>query len=560
MQIACTNESEQSSLAIGPGKAADKVRAMVELGPLLTGLLGGIALFLHGMESMTSSLSSVAGGRMQSFLGRVTSSPLRGALAGAGLTAILQSSSLTTVLCVGFISAGLMNLRQAVGVIVGANVGTTVTAQMIAFDAQAIALPLVTLGVALRLISRTRWQKHLGSVALGIGLVFYGMELMATATEPLRDYKPFLEMLHSLNQAWLGILAGAALTALVQSSSATTGLVIVLASQSFLTLEAAIALVLGANIGSCITAVVAAWTSGPVARQAAAVHVIFNVLGAAFWWIFLSPLGTLSEWISGPDIARQVANAHTIFNLSNAVVALFFASTLARLVERLLPAAAKPEIDDKPLFLDPSYLALPSMALERVRLELGHLGEHAVQSVHSLENSSEALQQVKRMTLIQEAIVDYIRQLSREEMNDQESHLVEYYLVVCDSLESVGVTVQELVEWEEKLDNTPFLPSVRPFRELVEDSLSQSVRSLSNPELAREVRERKQHIRELRDESLRKAMEHLDSQRPGVVGRYRFRSGVVEDLRRIYYLASHISKAVLKHAGRSGEELKKHGL
>ncbi|MCA9778083.1 MAG: Na/Pi cotransporter family protein [Candidatus Eremiobacteraeota bacterium] len=547
-------------LAVGPDWAAGKVRLMVELGPLITGLLGGIALFLHGMESLTSSLSSVAGGRMQTFLGRVTSSPLRGAMAGAILTAILQSSSLTTVLCVGFISAGLMNLRQAVGVIVGANVGTTITAQVIAFDAQAIALPLVALGVALRLISRNRWQKHFGSVALGIGLVFYGMELMATATEPLRDYEPFVEMLQSLNQAWIGILLGAAFTALVQSSSATTGLVIVLASQSFLTLEAAIALVLGANIGSCITAVVAAWNSGPVARQAAAVHVVFNVLGAAFWWVFLTPLGTLSKWASGPDIARQVANAHTIFNLSNAVVALLFSSALARLVERLLPAAAKPEIDDKPLFLDPSYLSWPSMALERVRLELGHLGEHAVQSVHNLENSSEALKQVKRMTPIQEAIVDYIRQLSRGEMNDEESHLVEYYLVVCDSLESVGVTVQELVEWEEKLEKTPFLPSVRPLRELVEDSLSQSIRSLSHPELAREVRERKPHVRELRDDSLRKAMEHLDSQRPGVVGRYRFRSGVVEDLRRIYYLASHISKAVLKHAGRSGEELKNRAL
>ena len=195
----------------------------MEIGPVVSGLLGGIALFLYGLDRMTASLNTVAGSRMQEFLARATASPLRGAFTGALLTAVLQSSSLTTVLCVGFISAGLMNLRQAVGVIVGANVGTTITAQVIAFDVSAIALPLITIGVGCRFLARSSWQKHLGTVFLGIGLVFYGMELMTDATAPLRTYQPFVETMRSLDQAWLGILAGAAFTALVQSSSATSG-------------------------------------------------------------------------------------------------------------------------------------------------------------------------------------------------------------------------------------------------------------------------------------------------------------------------------------------------
>jgi phosphate:Na+ symporter len=519
----------------------------MEVGPIITGLLGGIALFLYGMERMTASLNSVAGAKMQGFLARATSSPLRGAMTGAGLTAVLQSSSLTTVLCVGFISAGLMNLRQAVGVIVGANVGTTITAQVIAFNAEAVALPLVTLGVVLRLMSKTRWQKHLGSVLFGIGLVFYGMELMSTATEPLRSYGPFVETMKSLDQAWLGILAGAAFTALVQSSSATTGLVIVLASQSLVSLEAAIALVLGANVGSCITAVVAAWKGGVVARQAAAVHVIFNVAGALVWWILLNPLVRLTQHISGTDVARQVANAHTLFNVLNAVVALLLSSWLARLVERLLPAPSSLSSDDKPLYLDPTYLSIPSMALERVRLELGHLGGHAVEAARSVDSPEKALKDIEHITSIQEAIVEYISQISREEMSEEDSHLMKAFLVVSDSLESVGLTVHELIQCEEQLGGKPFLPTVRPFYEIVVECLERSVRSLSDPEIARKVRQNKKLIRELRDESMRLAMQHLDSQRPGVGTRYRYRASVVDELRRIYYLASHISKAVLRH-------------
>lgn len=528
----------------------------MEIGPVVSGLLGGIALFLYGLDRMTASLNTVAGSRMQEFLARATASPLRGAFTGALLTAVLQSSSLTTVLCVGFISAGLMNLRQAVGVIVGANVGTTITAQVIAFDVSAIALPLITIGVGCRFLARSSWQKHLGTVFLGIGLVFYGMELMTDATAPLRTYQPFVETMRSLDQAWLGILAGAAFTALVQSSSATTGLVIVLAAQSLVSLEAAIALVLGANVGSCITAVVAAWGRSAVARQAAAVNVVFNVTGALFWWLLLNPLILLTHAVSGDDVARQVANAHTIFNVSNALVALTFSSWLAGLVERLVPIPPSSGMEERPLFLDQAFLSIPSMALERVRLELNHLGERAVQAVRLIGDSSQAAEEVERLTAIQEQIVDYTRQISREEMTEEEAHLFEVFLVVADSLEGVGVSVSDLLSYEERLGGRSFLPELTELRELVVDCLEKAVQSISRPELAREVRGRKESVRALRDEAMRKAMGHLDSSRPGVAGRYRHRSGVVDELRRIYYLASHVSRVVLRHAERKqGEAL-----
>lgn len=516
----------------------------METGAILSGLLGGIALFLYGLDRMTGSLNSVAGARMQKLLASATSSPVRGVFTGAGLTAILQSSSLTTVLCVGFISAGLMNLRQAVGVIIGANVGTTLTAQIIALDVAAIALPLITLGVLLRFIAKTDWQKHLGTVILGIGLVFYGMELMTTATAPLRSFGPFIEFMKSFEEPWIGILAGACFTALVQSSSATTGLVIVLGSQSIISLEAAIALVLGANVGSCVTAGVAAWGRGAQARQAAAIHVVFNMVGALVWWLLLHPLVQITQLVSGPDVARQIANAHAIFNVSNAVFALGLTKQLAHLVERLIPT---PEATGKPggaLYLDEAYLAVPSMALERVKLELIHLGERSIEAIQRVGQDKAVVEHLPALTAIQEQIVDYLRQISREEMTPMQSRRFHSALVISDALESVGQTVTDLLELERGLGEKPFLAELKELHKMVTECLEQAVSSIERPELAQEVRDRKREVRACRDESLRIASQHLDSDRPGVAERYRHRAGVIDELRRVFYLASRICRAV----------------
>ena len=516
----------------------------MEIGTIISGLLGGLALFLYGLEQMTSSLNRAAGKRMQFILAAATASPFRGLLTGAGVTALVQSSSLTTVLCVGFISAGLMTLRQAVGVIVGANIGTTVTAQLVAFDVQAVALPLLTLGVAIRFLSSGKWHKHVGTVLLGIGLLFYGMELMSQSTEPLRNYEPFIEFMKSLDQAWLGIVVGAAFTALIQSSSATTGLVIVLGAQNLLSLEAAISLVLGANVGSCATAALAAWGREAAARQAAAVHIIFNIAGAACWWVFLTPLAHLTIWLSGPDVARQIANAHTVFNTSSALVFLGLSSSVANFVERLIPAEEEKENGVEPHFLDQTVVSVPALALERVRLELRHLGHKAIATLEGALQPERSTELAQQISPLHDAIINYMRLLIREDMTQAEAKQFEASLVIADSLESVAVVVKDLAAYESELVGRPFLPDLASLHRLVTECLAQSVEALDRPELAQTVRDRKGEVRDARDIAMRKAMEHLGSERPGVAPRFRQRTGEVDELRHAFYLASRIAKAV----------------
>jgi len=262
----------------------------LQLGALLTGLGGGLALFLYGMRKMTESLKTVAGGGMKSLLAKLTTNRFTAALAGILITAVIQSSSVTTVLVVGFISAGLMTLSQSIGVILGASVGTTITAQIIAFKVTQYALLFIAVGFLMELTARKEAVKHYGIMLMGLGLLFFGMELMSQATYPLRSYAPFIELMQSMKNPLYGILIGTLFTAVVQSSSATTGVVIVLAGQGFISLDAGIALVFGANVGTCITALLATIGKPREAVRAAVVHVVYKVLGVLIWLAFIPQL------------------------------------------------------------------------------------------------------------------------------------------------------------------------------------------------------------------------------------------------------------------------------
>ena len=270
----------------------------LEVGAILTGLGGGLALFLYGMRKMTESLKVAAGGGMKALLGKLTANRFTGALAGIIITAVIQSSSVTTVLVVGFISAGLMTLSQSVGVILGAAVGTTVTAQIIAFKVTKYALVLIALGFLTELLAKKERLKHLGIMAMGLGLIFFGMELMSQATYPLRSYQPFINLMQTMRNPFLGILVGTVFTAIVQSSSATTGVVIVLAGQGFISLNAGIALVFGANVGTCVTALLATIGKPREAARAAAVHILYKVLGVLLWLAFIPQLADVVRTLS----------------------------------------------------------------------------------------------------------------------------------------------------------------------------------------------------------------------------------------------------------------------
>ena len=221
---------------------------------MIMGLFGGLALFLYGMEKMADALKAVAGERLKSVLAKLTTNRVTGALTGAFVTAIIQSSSVTTVLVVGFITAEVMSFSQAVGVIFGTNIGTTITAQIIAFKVTKYALLLISVGFGMLFIGNKERMKQYGAMAMGLGLIFFGMGVMSNAMKPLQSYQPFLDLMAHMDNPILGILTAACFTGLVQSSSATTGIVIVMASQGFITLTAGIALIFGANVGTCITA------------------------------------------------------------------------------------------------------------------------------------------------------------------------------------------------------------------------------------------------------------------------------------------------------------------
>ena len=349
-------------------------------------LFGGLALFLFGMDQMSDGLKAAAGDQMKTLLSKLTKNRFSAAITGAFVTSVIQSSSVTTVLVVGFVSAGLMTMSQSIGVIMGANVGTTITAQIVAFKVEKAALLMIAVGFGMLFLSKKENVQQYGNMRMGLGLIFFGMGIMSEGMSPLRSYEPFIELMASMERPLCGILVAAAFTALVQSSSATTGIVIVMASQGFISLPAGIALAFGANIGTCITAILASLGKPTEARRASMVHVIFNVAGVLLWILFIPQLASLVADISpvvqnltgtdklAAEVPRQIANAHTIFNVANTLVFIGFTTQLGRIVERLVPERVEVEkAIIQPKYLDDDLLETPSLALDMVRLELCHL-------------------------------------------------------------------------------------------------------------------------------------------------------------------------------------------
>lgn len=365
------------------GLVALSTTGSVDWVDLSMGLAGGLALFLLGMGQITVSLKVAAGDRLRAVLARLSSNRIAGAITGSATTAVLQSSSVTTVLTVGFVSASLLSVSQAASVIVGANLGTTVTAQVIALDVTEYALGLLAAGAAFAAVAgrKRHTLAALGTATVGLGFVFLGLDIMGEAMAPLGSYQPFLDLLADSSSPLVGLLIGAVFTGLVQSSSATTGIVIVMGASGLLELETGIAIILGANIGTAVTAVLAAIGKTRDAWRAALVHVLVNALGAAAWIGFIGSLADLATWIGGdtgdlPASPQQFANAHTAFNVVNTVVFLVFLAPLVAITNKLVPASVGTRSvgATRPAFLDDDVLATPVIALEVTRRELLRVG------------------------------------------------------------------------------------------------------------------------------------------------------------------------------------------
>jgi phosphate:Na+ symporter len=538
---------------------------------VIFGLTGGLAIFLFGMTQMTDALKAAAGEGLKGALAKLTPNRITGALTGAIVTSVIQSSSVTTVLLVGFISAGLMTLQQSIGVILGANVGTTITAQVIAFKATAYAPLLITIGFGLSFIGRSETRRHIGGIVMGLGMVFLGMTLMSGATTPLRDYEPFIRAMHGIENPLLGVAAGALFTALIQSSSATTGIVIMLASQGFITLEAGLALALGANIGTCATALLASMGRPSAAKQVAMAHTLFNLIGALLWVFFIPLLSNLVRGISpshetlegsarlAAEVPRQIANGHTLFNIANTLLFLPFTGQLARLVQRLVPDRPVVEVRAQPKYLDDVYLDTPALALDRLRLEIGHLGQlvgDAVDpggAIRSDPARVRAEAAAREAFEIYEAIIDWSRRLVRRLDSRESIRALDQLMVVANHSLSMAETIStnaKSLRWEWK--GSRLEPSretdrlLKRYYAVVKRSVQSAFDAVQNsdPALADAVIRMKPSIKRSADDILAHLSSRLVADDPKRVELYRLEYKILEVYKRLYYFARRIARTV----------------
>ena len=542
---------------------------------MITGLLGGLAIFLFGLDQLTDMLKATAGVRMRDLLARVTTSRFKGVLAGGFTTAIIQSSSVTTVLVVGFVSAGLMSLQQSIGVIMGAGIGTTVTAQIIAFKVTQYALVAVIIGFVMQFFFDGERMKRYGTMLLGLGLVFYGMNLMGDATFPLRSYQPFIDLLARMDNPYLAVLISAGFTAVIQSSSATTAVIIVLASQGLISLEQGIPLVFGANIGTCVTALLATIRKQRPALRAALIHVMFNVLGVLIWFGFIDELAELARWISpaaaeltgveraAAETPRQIANAHTLFNVGNVMLFIWFTGAFAWIVTKLVPEKrpAAPGLIE-PRFLDPGLLGTPALALDAARMEIVRMAGHIMPMVKQatpavLSGSSAGLDRIqdldKEVDILHEAIVRYLGKVSQETLTAQETESLHDYLGAATLYENIGDVVEtDLVHTgrERLLRNVRVSPKTEAMLASLAGKVIWALETATeafdraDSLLALQVIDAKEDVNQIAGRMSERLVERLIAEDPHRTSTFHIESQLIEHFKRIYYFAKRIAKLV----------------
>lgn len=429
---------------------------------MVINLFAGLAIFLYGMKVMSDALQRAAGNRMKKLLEILTRNRVLAVLVGTVITAIIQSSSATTVMVVGLVNAGIMNLGQSVGVIMGANIGTTMTAQLIAFKFDDIVPIALIIGAAFILFSKKKSRRQIGELILGFGLLFMGMNYMSDAMKPLRDVPEFTQFMVDLqHNPILGVFAGFILTAVVQSSSATIGILQALASQGLVPIEAALPILFGDNIGTCVTALLATIGANLTAKRAGLMHLIFNVVGT---FIFLLILGPVSEIIkvTSLDTVRQIANAHTLFNVTNTIIQLPFAGLLVAFVNKVMPGKAEDD-PTKLVYLDERILETPSVAVVQIIKEIIRMAEIAQanvkKSVDAILNGDEKLiEEVytneKAINALERKITEYLLAVSNKAISPEQSKRVAALFNTVHDVERIGDHAENLVELAQfKVDN-----------------------------------------------------------------------------------------------------------
>jgi phosphate:Na+ symporter len=548
---------------------------------LFLGLFGGLSLFLAGLQLLSEGMKKAAGQTLKIVLGKLTTNRVKGALTGAFVTAVLNSSTVTTLLVVGFVSGGMMSLAQSVGVIMGANIGSTMTAQLLAFNLSAYSLGPVAIGFFMMFTAKREQVKYYGMMLMGIGLVFYGMGLMSDAMTPLRSFEPFLAILRGLENPAAGILAGAVFTAIVQSSAATVGIAIAMASEGLLALPAGIALALGANIGTAVTTAIMGVLSAKStdAVRVSVVHVAFNVLGTLIWLPFIWLLVDMAVWVSptspelqgtakaASEVPRQIANANTLFNVINTLLFIGFSVWFAKLAERLVPERKTPEgVIAEPEFLDESALAVPAIALQQARLEVGRIGGIALAMLNDLgpawkDRDPARVKAVARrddeIDILEAEILRYLGRIRTGMLTEEESKELERLMAATDNIESLADVIEtDIVALARKAADISSVSGEETRAKLAEIYLSvvaaleHAVKAIqdNDQQAAESALMMKSTIREQTESFLGWKAARLSADDPDYLKLVRLQMSFVDQMRRIYTLTKRIAKVALPPA------------
>ncbi len=500
---------------------------------LIIHLFSGLALFLYGMNMMSAGLESVAGSKMKKIVGLFTKNKFIGVMVGAFVTAIVQSSSAATVMVVGFVNAGIMNLSQAVGLIMGANIGTTITGQMVSFKLTELAPYAIVIGVVgLFFINYNRTKEYF-RIILGFGILFLGMHEMSASMVPIREIPEFKELVVMLaspgvQNVLLGTFVGFAFTAIVQSSSATTALLVTMATEGTISIAAAFPMILGANIGTTVTAMLSGIGANKNAKKAAIMHLLFNVIGSLFFLILFILFRNKAVDIMtslGSNAQRQIANTHTVFNVVNTLMLLPFSALLVKMANRIIPTT---EEEEQQVRLDDRMIETPSVALQVVKNEIDRMGKMALQSFDNSLNSfikkdwkltNRVFKDEKVINEMESTIGEFLVKLSNADLNSRERSFIDNMFNVLNDIERIGDHADNIAELSVKNIEEKLVISEQAIEQLVtmgtrvNKSVKQALEALSEEDKAKanmvieregeidymEKQLRKEHIKRLND-------------------------------------------------------------
>lgn len=431
-------------------------------------LMGGLALFLYGMKMMSEGLEATAGNKMKKILEKLTSNRFLGVAVGAGITAVIQSSSATTVMVVGFVNSGIMTLKQAVWVIMGANIGTTITGQLIALDIGMIAPIFAIIGVVMAVFMKNKKVNHLGEIIAGLGILFIGMETMATSMVPLQNSQKFVSLMTQFKNPLIGILAGAVFTAVIQSSSASVGILQALANSGVIGLSSSVYVLFGQNIGTCITAVLASIGTNRNAKRTTLIHLLFNVIGTSIFVLICmtTPFTSFMKNLNPSNPAAQIANVHTVFNIVTTLVLLPFGGLLIKIVKRILPDRGN-EIEGKRLkYIDTKSvtghkIGSISIIIYQLQKEIARMyqivKDNVTLSFESIEKSTdEMIDKVKEnedyIDYLNAEISKFISEVISVEMPENDAKAINAYFKIVGNIERIGDHAMNIAEYGELIN------------------------------------------------------------------------------------------------------------